>query len=719
MIKKLVSNLPEVYQPIYGHPELSDKVSRTCSDRLEHIARIHDALSQQLGRPLKVLDLGCAQGFFSLGLASRGATVHGVDYLDENVKVCQALARENPSFKVDFEVGRVEKIITRLEPGQYDMVLGLSVFHHIIYEHGVESVKTMFDHMAAHIAVLVFELALRTEPLYWAEAQPENPRALLASMAFVHEIAHHGTHLAAIPRPLFVASNQYWILDGEARKFDTWSTHPHAWAHGIYQGGRRYFFGTDSILKQYRLNVQLSDANKKHFNREAQFLQSPPEGFSAPALIACGEQNDEAWIAMQRLPGRLLLDLLKQEQDVNDRKILLTVLEQLAALEAAGLYHDDVRTWNVLVTEDGTTHLIDYGSISTQAQDCVWPSNLFLSFFIFVHEVATGEIDDPRLLRTVTISPYSLPLPYRSWAIALWKRPFNEWSFQLMHKTLQALPENVAEEAPLRAEDAWMQAIEELLQRQKHYIHHIDKHIEASLSRAEDKIKHAENRYLKLQAQMQQAENLAQHAEARTQHAEEQASLAKDRAMHAEAVIAQHVQYQGAQVEDLVAQTEARVAHAEVLAAQAEQQVHNLLNSRSWRITAPLRWLGNQMRLVREHGVKTRTKAAIKKVLVKTMTWVNKYPQLKSWSIFVVRKLGLEPRLRRMYFSRAGNQWQPEAMTLPQHATVAEAILQSNEQAKTHEAAASLPVSVNSLHALTPRARQIYADLISAIERQK
>ena len=107
MIEQLTADLPEVYQPIYGHPALSTHVSRTCSDRLEHIVRVHDNLRSLLGRPLNVLDLGCAQGYFCFKLAERGANVHGVDYLDKNI----ALAR--------VDVGSSE-IGTELEVGKLD-----------------------------------------------------------------------------------------------------------------------------------------------------------------------------------------------------------------------------------------------------------------------------------------------------------------------------------------------------------------------------------------------------------------------------------------------------------------------------------------------------------------------------------------------------------------------------------------------------------------------
>ncbi|MDP1491552.1 kinase, partial [Klebsiella pneumoniae] len=74
---KLVSELPEIYQTIFGHPEWDGDAARDCNERLALISEQYDSLSRELGRPLRVLDLGCAQGFFSLSLASKGASVLG------------------------------------------------------------------------------------------------------------------------------------------------------------------------------------------------------------------------------------------------------------------------------------------------------------------------------------------------------------------------------------------------------------------------------------------------------------------------------------------------------------------------------------------------------------------------------------------------------------------------------------------------------------------
>ena len=49
----LVAALPELYQPLFDHPERSRQVSRTCEDRLAQITLAYRALEALLGRPLR------------------------------------------------------------------------------------------------------------------------------------------------------------------------------------------------------------------------------------------------------------------------------------------------------------------------------------------------------------------------------------------------------------------------------------------------------------------------------------------------------------------------------------------------------------------------------------------------------------------------------------------------------------------------------------------
>lgn len=472
MINTLVEQLPEVYQPIYLHPELSNQVSRACEDRLALIKKIYETLCANTGRPLKVLDIGCAQGYFSLNLAQLGAHVHGIDFLDANIRVCQALAKEaGLTNQVIFEVSRLQDFIPDIQAGEYDLVLGLSVFHHISHASGADYVRSLLSQLGDKCAVLLLELALRDEPLYWAAAQPEDPRHYLESFAFIHQLGEHSTHLSAINRPLFMVSNTCWILGDVYRKFDHWSTDPHSLAQGTHQQTRRYYWSDDAILKFYQLDTSgrhdRAEHNKNEYLKEIAALGKTINCFPMPRVISYGQSESYAWVAMERLPGTLLLEILRNKTPLNTHKLLLSLLKQLVALEAVGLWHNDVRTWNILVDDEGQAHLIDYGSISPIKKDCVWPENPILSFFILIREICTGIVEDPNPMRTIAISPYSLPDAYQAWAVHLWQQPAEQWTFASLYESLSRQDVYAKSQTTPSATDVWMSTIESALQNHK------------------------------------------------------------------------------------------------------------------------------------------------------------------------------------------------------------------------------------------------------------
>ncbi|WP_440467602.1 methyltransferase domain-containing protein [Pseudomonas sp. YH-1] len=437
-ITQKVLELPEVYQPIFGHAEYTATASRECEDRLAQIIKVYRALSKSLDRPLRILDIGCAQGYFSLNLAKAGATVLGVDYLERNIELCRALADENPSFNIRFELARAETIIESLQEDEFDLVLGLSVFHHIIYEKGIPFTSKLLNQVAEKSKVSIFEFALKSEPLYWGNAQPEDPRSLLDGFPFTHELSKHHTHLCEIERPLYVASKKYWVLDGLAGKFDHWSDSPHALEQGAHGGTRRYFFAEDTLVKLFRVPNESHKSNFTELANESAILDKLPNSLRPPRIITFGQHETEAWLVRTLIPGILLLDIIKENIPIDATKVLRSILKQTEDLERLGYYHNDIRTWNILITPEDDALLIDYGAICDTPQDCTWPDNIYLSIFILLKEISSQDISPPTPIRPPNISPYNLPPPFNHWAAQLWQRPLEQWSFSLMAKALDA-----------------------------------------------------------------------------------------------------------------------------------------------------------------------------------------------------------------------------------------------------------------------------------------
>ncbi|MDD3029120.1 MAG: class I SAM-dependent methyltransferase [Alphaproteobacteria bacterium] len=463
-LEQYVSNLPEVYQPIFGHPELSTQVSRFCDNRLTLITKVYRALAERLGRPLQVLDLGCAQGFFSLHLAQQGASVVGIDLLPQNIDVCNALAAEQKNGSVHFHEGRLENIIGTLGKNQFDLVLGLSVFHHLAHQHGVATVQKLLNSLADNISVGLFEMALRNEPPEWAVSQPDNPRDLLEGYAFVHEMARIPTHLSLIKRPFYMASNTYWFLNDRLGQFSSWSDSSHVFANNASEKTRRYFFGDERIIKVVALDKGTParcERNLREYANEVAFLENPANLFPHPGLICHGRKANQAWMVRDLWPGALLVDAIRQEAPYDARQVLLDILDQLARLETAGLYHDDVRTWNVLLKPDGHASLIDFGAIGTKKEDCEWPYDLFLSFMIFAREVLEGETFVPAPIRTPSFAPDDFPAPYNRVFLDFLEQPLDRWSFGSLRALLLQASQNDGTSGSLQGLSLILKAYEE------------------------------------------------------------------------------------------------------------------------------------------------------------------------------------------------------------------------------------------------------------------
>lgn len=442
-VDDLVQALPDVYQPIFGHPEYVNLASRGCEDRLAQLTIVYQALERALGRPLRVLDLGCAQGFFTLSIAALGASVRGVDFEPSNVRVCQALAREHPNLDITFQLGRVQDVLQRLEPDAYDLVLGLSVFHHVVHAVGVGTVREQLSTLAGKTALSLFEFALPDEPQPWAASQPADPRTLLSDFSFVHEVSRNATHLSTISRPLYIASNRFWLLNGEAQAFEDWKAESHVFPDGSkadHCGTRRYYFGSDLIAKLFRLDNDEYQANNiREYTNEVAFLTHPPVGYTIPKLVLHGWHDREAWLVRDRLPGELLVDRVTARTPFDPNAVLRDILNELAALEEAGLYHDDLRLWNVLIGPDGRSTLIDYGALSERDADCAWPHNLFLALIAFVHEVFSANVVLPGPQRMRALSPEGLPEPFRSLFWTLFASAPSEWRFGTLREILRQI----------------------------------------------------------------------------------------------------------------------------------------------------------------------------------------------------------------------------------------------------------------------------------------
>jgi len=104
-------------------------------------------------------------------------------------------------------------------------------------------------------------------------------------------------------------------------------------------------------------------------------------------------------------------------------------------------------------------------------------------------------------------------------------------------------------------------------------------------------------------------------------------------------------------VEGKAEQAEAKAEKAEAASERYAMQLAAVYRSTSWRITAPMRWLGLQWRLYAQHGFKVRARALAKKVIGKLVVVIMARPRLKIWVKRIADRVGLSQKLKRLILS--------------------------------------------------------------------
>lgn len=454
-LQAAIACLPELYQPLFGHGSEGVVPRRACVDRLSAIAA---ALAPFEHEPALIVDVGAAQGFFTLALAERFPQHRcvGVDSLAENVAVCNLL-KDKRAANAEFGVcaaraGSIAPLLT----GRRNCVLLLNVLHHICTQHGWIETDRMLAEIAETADLAIVELASASERLAWTRDLPQEDSAWLEHFKFVCPIGSFETHIPGVRRSLYLCSSK-WVFAGPDKfAFLDAIDRSHDGALPSSETGRRYFLANDAVAKCFSFSGKLGRRNLLELNRELRFLRSPPTGFEAPALLGASLSPASGVIVRSRISGAILSEAIYRPLASDEgRALIASICGDLCKLESRGLYHHDLRPWNTVLGATGGIRLIDYGSISRRKSRVVFEDLIEFSCWLLLSKQAREPWDTHR----ARLSPRDWPDWLTMLASAIDSTDTIALSFAALRETMDgrctapSLPPSSAYQS--RSADAW------------------------------------------------------------------------------------------------------------------------------------------------------------------------------------------------------------------------------------------------------------------------
>jgi 2-polyprenyl-3-methyl-5-hydroxy-6-metoxy-1,4-benzoquinol methylase len=343
----------EYYQPLYNLPLAHKIPQRICYDRADAIYQV----MKSWGVGARILDMGCSLGYFVHYFGERGYKVDGIDSHADNVAVCNMVAELN-QVKHAFSVAKLDpQFLQTINANQYDVGFLFSVAHHIIYYNNLEYTQQLMAELLEKIPVLFIELAIKDEETAseWRQHLPDDELSIFAKCdnVTIERLGYFSNHLSLVRRPLFLVRKVSQLLGEDkrtvvSRKFTGYQDAPYL--------DRQFFDCGDQFIKKYFLNTN----NRPQVFQEIKNYQLLPVNHFLPKLISYHENNDYIDVIFSKIPGENVHDLLVKGMDVPKLQIFTNLVFALDFLFQHGLYHNDIRLWNMMY--DGKQgYLFDLG----------------------------------------------------------------------------------------------------------------------------------------------------------------------------------------------------------------------------------------------------------------------------------------------------------------------------------------------------------------------
>jgi tetratricopeptide (TPR) repeat protein/predicted Ser/Thr protein kinase len=156
--------------------------------------------------------------------------------------------------------------------------------------------------------------------------------------------------------------------------------------------------GRTVALKILRPHVDLDPEADQRFEREARHTSNLAHPNIA-TIFEYGEDSGRRYIAMEFLPGRTLDKIVRDAQLGLDEALRIGVqlTSALSLVHNAGLIHRDLKPANVMVQDDGTVKLLDFGIARANGEPTITQHGMLVGTVLYMSpEQVRGDDLDAR-----------------------------------------------------------------------------------------------------------------------------------------------------------------------------------------------------------------------------------------------------------------------------------------------------------------------------------
>ena len=296
------------------------------------------------------------------------------------------MAEENPDLNVKFIHTQIEKFLPTIQTGEFDLVLGMSIFRDLYKSNSAEQVRKLFADLSKKIPAFVLEPETQREPSLKSENFLAGYVEVLNLFPVIRLLSQNVADNAGAQRSLYFTSHQYiYFRTFDLLKIDSFhnSNMP-----GYSRPDRRYYFCGDKFVKYALIWEQ------EYFDlvqREIKFLQKFGGSHGFPKLYAAEYDQDEFglrfFIVREKFEGVSLADKMVSGENFNRWNVIKQILEQLVFLEKHGYYNGEAMSQNFLVDNSEKVYTIDYERMVDKKTFSTFPYDLLQSFFLLMNDV--------------------------------------------------------------------------------------------------------------------------------------------------------------------------------------------------------------------------------------------------------------------------------------------------------------------------------------------